>query len=376
MAFVEEPGRATTSEGQNAGEKAPAFSTEVSHAYEAQSEGENENERLLLFSDGIIAFTITLATISIRLPSDKPIAELPTLLTDLYPNLITYLIGFVIVGSYWYEHWRFFRYIKHSTTTLVVWNLLFLASLVFLPFLSHYYGGNFYLSGDRESLNFYLGITTFLFYTFLLVTGILLWLIWRYASHKHRLIDKDLTPSVIRNTTLRLFRVPLAIIVYLIAFVIFNASIAISFLPAIVFLVIWEGLRHFLLRSTPALKPTDTHRLVIFSDCVMAIAITLVAAQLELPELKFGNSIKQVITSQAVGHLSSILFIYLVAFLNIGIHWMSHYHMFRSIKHSNAWLAVFNLAFLLCITLLFLPTALACSMGAYLHLVSIILLRP
>ena len=108
----------------------------------------------------------------------------------------------------------------------------------------------------------------------------------------------------------------------------------------------------------------------------MAIAITLVAAQLELPELKFGNSIKQVITSQAVGHLSSILFIYLVAFLNIGIHWMSHYHMFRSIKHSNAWLAVFNLAFLLCITLLFLPTALACSMGAYLHLVSIILLRP
>ena len=251
-----------------------------------------------------------------------------------------------------------------------------MASLVFLPFLSHYYGGNFYLSGDRESLNFYLGITTFLFYTFLLVTGILLWLIWRYASHKHRLIDKDLTPSVIRNTTLRLFRVPLAIIVYLIAFVIFNASIAISFLPAIVFLVIWEGLRHFLLRSTPALKPTDTHRLVIFSDCVMAIAITLVAAQLELPELKFGNSIKQVITSQAVGHLSSILFIYLVAFLNIGIHWMSHYHMFRSIKHSNAWLAVFNLAFLLCITLLFLPTALACSMGAYLHLVSIILLRP
>ena len=120
MAFVEEPGQATTSGGQNDRGKAPAFSTEVSPAYEAQSEGENENERLLLFSDGIIAFTITLATISIRLPSDKPIAELPTLLTDLYPNLITYLIGFVIVGSYWYEHWRFFRYIKHSTTTLDV----------------------------------------------------------------------------------------------------------------------------------------------------------------------------------------------------------------------------------------------------------------
>jgi len=98
----------------------------------------------------------------------------------------------------------------------------------------------------------------------------------------------------------------------------------------------------------------------------MAIAITLVAAQLELPELKFGNSIKQVITSQAVGHLSSILFIYIVAFLNIGIHWMSHYHMFRSIKFSNAWLAVLNLAFLLCITLLFLPTSASLQYGSVL----------
>ena len=347
MAFVEQPGKA----------KVPALKTGVSPPHQAQSEEENENERLLLFSDGIIAFTITLATISIRLPAGKEFTNVSEFLTDMDPYLLTYVIGFVIVGSYWYEHWRFFRYIKRSTTALVVWNLIFLASLVFLPFLSHFYGGNFYLSGDRDSLNYYVGITTFLFYTFLLITGLLLWLVWRYASRKHRLIDEDLTPSVIRNTTIRLFRVPLAIIVYLVAFVVFNASIAISFLPAIAFLVIWEVLRHYLLRSTPALKPTDTRRLVIFSDCVMAIAITLVAAQLELPELKFGSNIKQVITSQTVEHLSLILFIYLVAFLNIGIHWMSHYHMFRSIKRSNEWLAVFNFAFLICITLLFLPTS-------------------
>jgi TMEM175 potassium channel family protein len=271
----------------------------------------------------------------------------------------------VIIGSYWYEHWRFFRYIKHSTTSLVVRNLLFLASLVLLPFLSHLYGGNFYLSGERNSLNYYLVITTLLFYTFLLVTGLLLWFVWRYASRKHRLIDEGLTPPVIRNTTIRLFRVPLAIIVYLVAFVVFSDSIAASVVPVIVFLVIWEGMRRFLLRRAPALKPTDTRRLVIFSDCVMAIAITLVAAQLELPELKLpvltvGTDSNITITGPAVtavGHFSLTLFIYLVAFLNIGIHWMSHYHMFRSIKRSNAWLAVLNFAFLLCITLLFLPTS-------------------
>jgi uncharacterized membrane protein len=357
MTFVEEPGQTSIPGRQkDQGEvrlEAPALETEIPAPQKAQSEGENENERLLLFSDGIIAFTITLATISIRLPSEST-KELPDLLAELLPNLLTYVIGFVIVGSYWYEHWRLFRYIKRSSTTFVVCNLLFLASLVFVPFLSHYYGGNFYLNGDRERV--YLFVTTLLFYTFLLLTGILLLLVWRYASRKHRLIDEDLSSPVVRNTTLRLLRVPFAIIIYLVAFVVFDASLTASVLPVLVFLLIWEGVRRFLLR-TYALKPTDTRRLVIFSDCVMAIAITLIAAQLELPELKFGTSTTVATSGPVVEHLSFTLFIYLIAFLNIGIHWMSHYHMFRSIKRSNAWLAVLNLAFLLCITLLFLPTS-------------------
>ena len=83
MAFVEEPGQAMTSEGQNDKEKAPAFSTEVTPVYETQNEGENENERLLLFSDGIIAFTITLATISIRLPVGKDYTTPSAFLADL-----------------------------------------------------------------------------------------------------------------------------------------------------------------------------------------------------------------------------------------------------------------------------------------------------
>jgi hypothetical protein len=87
MGFVEEPSWATTSGGQNDKGKAPAFSTVVSPAYEAQSKGENENERLLLFSDGIIAFTITLATISIRLPVSKDYTTPSAFLSDLGPYL-------------------------------------------------------------------------------------------------------------------------------------------------------------------------------------------------------------------------------------------------------------------------------------------------
>ena len=261
MAFVEEPNQAKTSRSQNDQGKASAFSSKVALSYEEQSEGENENERLLLFSDGIIAFTITLATISIRLPTNVHSIDFSAILTDLGPYLLTYLIGFVIVGSYWYEHWRFFRYIKHSSTALVVWNLLFLASLVFLPFLSHYYGGNFYLSGDREKV--YLVITTLFFYTFFLITGILLLVVWIYAVRRHRLFDEKLSRAVVRNTTLRLLHTPSAIIIYLVAFLAVGDSITTSVLPVIVFLVFWEVLRYLLLRGTPTLKPLDTRRLVI-----------------------------------------------------------------------------------------------------------------
>jgi hypothetical protein len=101
MTSVEEPGEATTTgkqENQEAVRSAtPQHFPEISSPHEPQNQEGNENERLLLFSDGIIAFAITLATISIRLPSDKPVAELPTLLAELFPKLLTYLIGFVIV---------------------------------------------------------------------------------------------------------------------------------------------------------------------------------------------------------------------------------------------------------------------------------------
>jgi len=51
----------------------------------------------------------------------------------------------------------------------------------------------------------------------------------------------------------------------------------------------WEGMRHFLLRHTHTLKPTDTRSLVIFSDCVMAIAITLVRRLLQHRKLSIAG---------------------------------------------------------------------------------------
>lgn len=118
MTFTEEPGQAKIS-GRHHDQGIDATpATEVISPIEAQIKEENENERLLLFSDGVIAVVITLATISIRLPTGKDYTSLSEFLADLGPYLVTYLIGFVIVGSYWYEHWRFFRYIKHSCSAL------------------------------------------------------------------------------------------------------------------------------------------------------------------------------------------------------------------------------------------------------------------
>lgn len=121
--------------------------------------------------------------------------------------------------------------------------------------------------------------------------------------------QRGLSPVITRNITLRLLRNPLAIIIYLIAFLALGDSIIRSVLPTVLFIVIWEGMRRYLLRNTPGIKPTDTHRIVIFTDCVIAIAITLVAAQLELPELKFGSGVDVAVSEAAIEHLAAILLI-------------------------------------------------------------------
>ncbi len=84
-------------------------------------------ERMVFFSDAVIAIAITLLALEIRLP-DIPLtaAQLPTTLLEETPRFIAYFISFFVIGIFWLGHHRMFTYIRHYNVGLIWINLVFL----------------------------------------------------------------------------------------------------------------------------------------------------------------------------------------------------------------------------------------------------------
>lgn len=113
---------------------------------------------------------------------------------------------------------------------------------------------------------------------------------------------------------------------------------------------------------SPVVKygPGGTHfeRIVFFSDAVFAIAITLLALEVRVPEVDAAA------LPRALWKLLPDIAVYALSFIIVGLYWVNHHHMFRSIVRYNDTLMWLNIFFLLCIA--FLPVA-SSIIGHYGH---------
>lgn len=87
-------------------------------------------------------------------------------------------------------------------------------------------------------------------------------------------------------------------------------------------------------------------RLTLFSDAVVAIAITLLAIDLPVPE---GNTVAE-FWSQ-VRHYDGHYAAFLISFVVIAATWSNHHEIFRYLKRADPWLRIVNTAWLLTIVL-------------------------
>jgi uncharacterized membrane protein len=97
----------------------------------------NSNERLILFSDAIIAVTITLLALDIRLPDGESNLTEHQMLDQLIamgPRIYAYALSFLVIGSFWIAHRRKFERITGSHATIIWLNFFFLLSLGLVPF--------------------------------------------------------------------------------------------------------------------------------------------------------------------------------------------------------------------------------------------------
>jgi len=96
-------------------------------------------ERLAAFSDGVIAIIITIMVLELKIPHGASWS----VLVDVAPNFLSYVLSFVYLAIYWNNH----HHLLHTVTRVdgvILWansNLLFWLSLI--PAATGWLGQNF-----------------------------------------------------------------------------------------------------------------------------------------------------------------------------------------------------------------------------------------
>ena len=97
-------------------------------------------------------------------------------------------------------------------------------------------------------------------------------------------------------------------------------------------------------------KEFQLERLILFSDAVFAIAITLLVIEIKIPDNHENVSDKLLLRS--LGHLVPKFMGFLISFMLIGVYWTVHHRMFGFVTGYTRKLLLLNLVFLFFIALM------------------------
>jgi uncharacterized membrane protein len=106
-------------------------------AGEIAGERAGELDRLISLSDGVFAFAMTLLIVSVDIPvltDDEARTRLVTEIRELWPQILSFIIGFLVIGFLWGSHRRTFSRVRDYDEQLIKLNIALLLLIAFLPF--------------------------------------------------------------------------------------------------------------------------------------------------------------------------------------------------------------------------------------------------
>lgn len=156
-----------------------------------RDEARADVDRLIGFSDGVFAIAITLLVLNIEVPTMGPNNVASAVFAE-WPDILTYVISFLVIGNYWISHHRVFQQIERQDGRLLWFNLLFLLCVAFVPFPTS-------LLGETIST-----VTVSIYAATLVVTGVFSAGLWWYASEASELVSDTVAPTQARNRTVQI----------------------------------------------------------------------------------------------------------------------------------------------------------------------------
>lgn len=167
-------------------------------------------ERLVFFSDAVVAIAITLLALSLPLPRGSSNAQVWDSLRGHSDAYLAFLISFVVVGTHWRVHHSVFRYVARLGGQVAASNMIWLLMIVATPWATRVLTGN---GGSGVRLAVYAVVQLIAWLTLLQLTG-------RMA--RCDLLREDTPPDVITRSQWRvatmcaafLVSVPLAFVTH------------------------------------------------------------------------------------------------------------------------------------------------------------------
>jgi uncharacterized membrane protein len=153
----------------------------MANVFHHPDKGDFQLERLILFSDAVFAIAITLLVIELKVPEldreNYNDAALAHELKHLVPRFMGFVISFAIIGVYWAIHHRLFGFVHKYSNRLIFLNMLFLFSIVLMPFSTGMFGEYSRPSAMKMFIPFaiYVGNIS--------LTGFSNYFLWNYACN-------------------------------------------------------------------------------------------------------------------------------------------------------------------------------------------------
>jgi uncharacterized membrane protein len=141
-----------------------------------------DSMRLVAFSDGVFAITVTLLVLEIRPPTDE--RHLLHGLLALWPSYLAYALTFLFIGQVWANHHVMFDHIRVADRVVLLLNTLLLMVVAFLPFVTSVLAGALRSGHGQQTAAVFYGIAFD-------VTALTFNAVWQYAR-RHRLLSEAL----------------------------------------------------------------------------------------------------------------------------------------------------------------------------------------
>jgi uncharacterized membrane protein len=92
------------------------------------------SDRLIFFSDAVVAIAITLLALELPVPEGKTAASLWRSIRQNDGHYLAFLVSFVVIAMAWSEHHQAFRYLERTDSRLRALTFFWLLTIVINPF--------------------------------------------------------------------------------------------------------------------------------------------------------------------------------------------------------------------------------------------------